>query len=360
MSKVILQPNFYLSSEYFNLENEKIFKTSWLFGCFTTEISEKNDFIIKKFPFGEIVIRNFNGEFKAFFNICAHRFSKLFLANKGNSIIECPYHGWRYNDQGKAQVIPNKKECFGIDFSSDRYSLIFLDTSVCGKFIFVRFNTEPSQPSLSEFLGNMYDYLNEVSRKMGDKIDENKMSIGSNWKLIIENSLEDYHLNCVHKETLAKLLSPKYHSQFNDNTSSTNIELLEGSGEKMKKMSVFFEHSSHAEGYQHEFIFPNLAVATTNGVSFFVQEAIPVTADQTTYVSHGFLTPFKTNISEVIKIQISNQFKTTNQIVFKEDAEICEGIQIALKSAVSLQGIMGTREERILHFQNRYLKSINN
>lgn len=356
MSKVILGFSKYTSDANSKLEVEKLFKKFWLFGCFTDEVSLNKDFIVKKFPFGEVVIRNFDGEIKAFFNICPHRFSKLFLKEQGNSIIECPYHGWRYDNKGTASAIPFKRDCFGAEFRQENYQLKFLRCEIVGKFIFIKIDTNQEDISLKDFLGDSYVYLLEVSEKMAARIDRNEMLIRSNWKLVIENSLEDYHLGKVHPETLAKLLSSKYTSSFTPFTSTTRIDLLDSNVAKIKKLGSFFQDRLEVEGYKHVFIFPNLAIATTEGLSFFVQEAIPLGTCETKYVSFGYLSKFKDNLVNLIKDQLSEQFKETNRQVFKEDAEICEGIQDAMMSPVEFQGVLGMREDRIKHFQELYLK----
>lgn len=353
--EVILKPKHYTSNDLYQAEVSRLFRSCWIFACFTVDIPNDGDFIVKKMPYGEVVLRNAKGVIQAFHNICAHRFSKLFLSECGNSIIECPYHGWRYDTQGKASVVPLKKDCFGAEFQQDKYQLKFLNVSICGKFVFINLSYDNT---LNEYLGPKCEHLLNISDKMDQRIEKNRMSIKANWKLVIENSLEDYHLAKVHSNSLAKLLSSKYASSFESNTSTTNIDLLDMNKEKVKKMQIFFQSRHETVGYQHDFIFPNLAIATTNGLSFFIQEAIPESHDKTIYTSHGFLTSFKPSISESIKDHVSEQFRSANRTVFMEDSEICEGIQIALNSPVELPGVLGRREDRIKHFHDLYLKNV--
>lgn len=355
MFKIKLSTNKYLSSEVFK-QDVHLFQNIWLFAGFKYEIEKRGDYLVKKFPFGEIVIRNFGDKIKAFFNICPHRFSRLFSESTGNSIIECPYHGWRFDEDGKPSAIPHKKECFGDLNDLENLSLKFIELEICGEFIFIRVFKDENSPTLIDYLGKDYSTLIDASKFLTNKIDTHEYEFNANWKIVIENSLEEYHLLKVHPETLAQVLSPGIKYKFESFSSTSNIELKENNALKLKKIKTLFNESLDLSGYQHTFIFPNLAIATTEGVSFFIQEAWPTSEDTTRYISHGFLPTFKTSCASMIQNQIAEQYKNTNRKIFNEDLSICNGIQIALNSAINYSGILGKREERILHFQNIYLK----
>lgn len=353
MSKVILEFDHYISESVAKSEVDKVFLNSWLFACFGTDIPKQNDFFVKKYPFGEVVILNLGESFTAFFNICPHRFSKLFLQNQGNSIIECPYHGWRFNGEGIPYAVPFKKECFGKDFEPENYKLSKIQCEVVGNFIFVK--VKDDDVDLIRFLGEKYLYLKEISQFLKNRIDNNEMEIKSNWKLVIENSLEDYHLLKIHPETLSKVLSSNYESHTLGFCSSTNIKLKELSRLSLSKLATFFESKFDIDDYRHDFIFPNLAIATTEGLSFFVQEAWPVSVGVTKFISHGFLNDFKPGLSDLVRENITSNFIKTNRNVFIEDAQVCEGIQEALTLPVILEGVLGSREDRVKQFQEVYL-----
>lgn len=353
----MLTSNYYLSNETFQKEKQS-FQNLWLFACFKQDLKNEGDYVLKKFPFGEVIIRNFGEKIKAFFNICPHRFSRIFSESSGNSILECPYHGWRFNESGNPSVIPHKKDCFGNEFDLEKASLKFLDIDYCGEFVFLRAHKNQHSITLEDFLGIDYSTLLKISSFLSTRIDTHEYSFKANWKLVIENSLEEYHLLKVHPETLAQILSNNIKYELNPYSSSSTISLQEKNSNKLQKIKKFFTNSLEQADYKHTFIFPNLAIATTEGFSFFIQEAWPLSAEETKYISHGFLPNFQTSCSPIIQQQITEQYKNTNRKVFYEDLSICDGIQIALKTVANYEGILGKREERIHHFQSLYLKTL--
>src|SRR5687768_6801823 len=95
---------------------------------FTTHVSARS-----------IVVQNFEGELRAFANVCSHRFSAIRREPSGNGILQCPYHGWIYNKDGIPYSIPRKprfddmtdeRRC---ELALDRY-----DLELCGTLVFIR------------------------------------------------------------------------------------------------------------------------------------------------------------------------------------------------------------------------------
>ena len=74
----------------------------------------------------------------------------------------------------------------------------------CGSLYFLTLNNKVK--SLKEYLGEYYKEIEEMTNGFGKQIDVNRMKIKSNWKVIIENTMEAYHLGLVHTDTLAKLM----------------------------------------------------------------------------------------------------------------------------------------------------------
>lgn len=54
----------------------------------------------------ELVIARLGGEVVAFRDRCAHRLSKLSLGSVLEDRLQCPYHGWQYQADGKCAFIP--------------------------------------------------------------------------------------------------------------------------------------------------------------------------------------------------------------------------------------------------------------
>jgi len=80
-----------------------------------------------------VIWRTTDGKTHAMKDRCVHRGTALSLGRVVNNCIECPYHGWRYNSEGKCSLIPQQEkqsipEKAKIDsyLCQERYGLIWV------------------------------------------------------------------------------------------------------------------------------------------------------------------------------------------------------------------------------------------
>lgn len=90
-----------------------------------------------------------------------------------------------------------------------------------------------------------------------------------NWKLLVENVVESYHISFAHPETFVP----------------TGITSASANSNKFKGSSSYFEienKAKHVEtgslskNYKHAFIFPNLFVSLTAGTVGFMSYIVPL------------------------------------------------------------------------------------
>ncbi|MCP4877372.1 MAG: Rieske (2Fe-2S) protein [Gammaproteobacteria bacterium] len=99
----------YNNDELTELEMEQIFLRNWVFVGHVSDIPNSGDYLC----FGmanerAVIVRDREGQVRAFHNICRHRASRVVAEEKGhcgNSFI-CPFHGWSYNLDGTLENIP--------------------------------------------------------------------------------------------------------------------------------------------------------------------------------------------------------------------------------------------------------------
>jgi phenylpropionate dioxygenase-like ring-hydroxylating dioxygenase large terminal subunit len=103
-----ISPYHYHNQEVFEKEKSQIFHNNWIFVAFGNDLLNHNDFVTKTIGGIPIVIQNFNGNIKAFMNVCSHRFSTIQNEEKGNRALFCPYHGWSFDKEGMPNGIPKK------------------------------------------------------------------------------------------------------------------------------------------------------------------------------------------------------------------------------------------------------------
>ncbi len=126
-----LPSDFYHSSSVFNQETESIFKNEWLWVGRSEELSLVGSYIttdIIGYPI--IILRDNSNDLKAFHNVCRHRAAKVVSTKSGVcKHIICPYHGWKYDLNGKLMDTP--RFYANDDFDEDNHSLkCFFDSFI--------------------------------------------------------------------------------------------------------------------------------------------------------------------------------------------------------------------------------------
>src|SRR5262249_33996726 len=139
----------YTSSEFAALEMERLWPRVWQVACREEELPNRGDFV--EYPIGDqsiLVVRGDDGAISAFHNACMHRGTGL--ANGCGSlpgVIQCRYHGWRYDLTGALVGVPDREEFPGLP-DDVRLGPVRCDT--WGGFVFV--NMDADAPPLLEFL----------------------------------------------------------------------------------------------------------------------------------------------------------------------------------------------------------------
>ena len=148
----------YHDRDFFELEKQAIFRSSWQVVCHVSDVPRTGDYYTLDF-LGEaiIVVRGDDGAVRAFHNVCRHRASRLLEGPNGHcgKRITCGYHAWSYALDGRLVGIPNRAQFKGLD--ATRHGLAQLDLEIYMGFIFVRL--APGLPSVREMAAPYADEL---------------------------------------------------------------------------------------------------------------------------------------------------------------------------------------------------------
>ncbi len=183
-------------------ERQHLFHEDWICVGRAEEIPNKGDF----FSFdlcGEplIIVHGRDGVKRALSNVCRHRGATLVEGSGNTRAFLCPYHHWGYDTTGKLTAAPKIDERPGFDPSTCRLPEVAF-TEWHG-FLFVSLGKNP--PSLAETLAPLdalvapYHLQDMRLRYLTEEV------WGTNWKCLMENFMEGYHLSPLHRETLHKV-----------------------------------------------------------------------------------------------------------------------------------------------------------
>ena len=195
----LLPPSHYFSLEQHELELERLFSPSWHLLATRAELASDGDFLTLELFGRPLLLRNFQGEIRAFLNVCAHRHCLLTHVRRGrDSRFRCQYHGWEYNKEGRTGRIPDAG-CFR-PFDRASAHLKTFPTETCGDLIFVCL--DDCAQSLKDHLGPYHAYCAGSFAGAFRQAWTFEAQYECNWKVVIENSLESYHVPCLHQKTL--------------------------------------------------------------------------------------------------------------------------------------------------------------
>ncbi|MDC0033151.1 aromatic ring-hydroxylating dioxygenase subunit alpha [Alphaproteobacteria bacterium] len=191
------------------LEEERtaIFDRSWIYCGHESEIREPGDFRTRDVCGRPVIFaRDGQGDIRVFLNACRHRAAQVCREPRGNTRrYNCFYHGWSYDRDGKLVGVPGE-DSYPPGFDKADYSLAKAPRVEGYKgFWFISFN--PDVMELEEHLAGATEYLDLVvdqspSGTMEVVEGTQEYDIRANWKLLVENSFDDYHLLTTHKTWL--------------------------------------------------------------------------------------------------------------------------------------------------------------
>lgn len=192
-----LPGEYYTSAEIYQRESDRIFNSRWLCIGRAEQIPHPgNYFLVNIGTESIIVVRNNNGEVKAFYNLCRHRGTRLCKQERGTfyHTISCPYHGWSYNLDGELNAAPLMNE---LDyFCKEDYPLHKVAIETWEGFLFLNLapNPEPFATAFAPLI-NKFTQWHLPKLQVAQRIEYN---IQANWKLILQNYSECYHCPLVH------------------------------------------------------------------------------------------------------------------------------------------------------------------
>jgi len=194
----------YTSKEWFDREQERIFSRVWRFAGFVEDISEPGQYVSVQAGLNNIfIVMGRDHRLRAFHNICRHRGTQLLRAvGKTQKAITCPYHDWTYDLEGRLVSVPNES-CEFPDLDKGCLGLKEASVDVWKSMLFV--HPDPNARSIMKWFGPIDQHIgpHEVDSLVEYPKAATSHDIRANWKIVVENYIDAYHLAHLHAGTLA-------------------------------------------------------------------------------------------------------------------------------------------------------------
>ncbi len=190
----------YYDKDFMEKEWAHLWSKVWQIAGVESDLPDAGDYLVYKIRHEQvIVVRQDDGEIKAFYNVCPHRGNRLVQNNCGSAAsFTCPFHSWNFGICGKLNKITDE-ETFRPEVIKHRPNLKAIRCETLAGIIFV--NLDPMAPPVRERIGLPEGYLEAY------KIDEMHVvrhvvsEWAANWKTGVDAFYETYHLHAVHPET---------------------------------------------------------------------------------------------------------------------------------------------------------------
>ena len=196
-----LPPGIFHDAGIYDLEKDRLFHKGWVCVGRTAEMPRAGDFISYDILDQPVfVIRQQDGSVKAFPNVCLHRCARLVEGNGHVRKVSCPYHSWTYELDGQLIGAPFMQKT--ADFKVSNYRLDPLPCEIWHGFIYVSLNR--SAMPLSNQLNELDEHIADFRVADYVPVYEEHEVWDTNWKCLVENFMDVYHLHRVHADSFGK------------------------------------------------------------------------------------------------------------------------------------------------------------
>ena len=189
----------YTDPDFFELEKRKMWPRVWQFAAREEELPEPGDYVVyenvgKSF----IVMRQEDGSVRAFGNVCLHRGRKLKTQDGWTAELQCPFHGFTWNNDGSLKQIPCRWDFPHLQ--NEEMKLPEISVGRWGGYIFIR--EAADGPSLEDYLAPMPDHFRRWKHEeCATAIWVGKV-VPANWKVVMEAFMESWHTVVTHPQLL--------------------------------------------------------------------------------------------------------------------------------------------------------------
>lgn len=287
-------------------QERAVFADTWQAVARTDQLREPGSFVATDIQGEPLVLtRAEDGQLHALSNVCRHHAACVAAGEGTSAELTCPYHGWRYQLDGRLKSAPRLGPAR--DFERSAFSLPRFAVETWGPLVFVHLG-EPSGPVASQLAPLSLRRLDElvfVARRSWE--------IGCNWKVYVDNYLDGgYHVACLHHDLAAKLDLEDYRTELHDTLSVQSC--TGGKDERVGSDAVY------------AFLFPNFML-NRYGPWLDTNLVIPLGVDRCLTVFDYYLEPEKARDLQFIQ----ESLKASDQVQ-QEDIGICESVQRGLQS----------------------------
>ncbi|MFZ4718917.1 MAG: aromatic ring-hydroxylating oxygenase subunit alpha [Ilumatobacteraceae bacterium] len=343
----------FVDEDWFAAEVSTLVAPQWMCIALADDVREVGDLhpvTLAGIPL--LVARGKDGAVRVFHNVCSHRGATLVDEPVcGASRITCPYHQWMYGLDGALEHTPHAggfRVHTAPEIDQNEHSLRSVRSEVWNGFVFV--DLSGKAVPFEDHIAPTAERLAPVDFSLfrHDRDLDQAYTLRSNWKTIVENFVESYHVPQVHPD-LQKFNPMSAHFQILGGAhyagqggtaygASDNPEPMPG--EDLPKMQGLVEQSW---SYESLYAFPNFIIAPIENMTFVLfafPQSAGVTDERLVFFFYG--DESMTEAHRAGRAHVADAIVQVNL----EDIGIVEACQRGRRSPAFTGGVFLPQQER--------------
>ncbi|MEP2987358.1 MAG: aromatic ring-hydroxylating dioxygenase subunit alpha [Parasphingorhabdus sp.] len=344
--------DMYTSTRLFDDEMENIFRQDWICVGRLDQVQKPGDYFTIDIA-GEplVVARGEDDELRALSAVCRHRYMAVVSGSGNASRFICPYHRWVYGNDGMLRSAPHMAKPVEADGSACRLPEFHIETWL--GFIFVSLAEQPA--AFAPQMEGAYDIMAPYQMESWRTAVAYDDIWSGNWKMGIETGLEGYHIEGLHPNSFAGLMTSKgctfqaAGGLWNSYRIDINLDHPLGVQSKPYAERMGGDDLTSAPTLS---IYPNTNISCSQGNANWLT-FMPINPGETRVIG-GFLVPpdeYERLRAEPEELELTGQLINA---INNEDASAMIDLQKNVKSRAAKPGQLNIREEPLLYFY-RYL-----
>ncbi len=347
----LLAPRDYSAPDVYAREQAGIFRRSWICVSAQDQLSEHGQQLGIDVGGVPVVVRNDSGTLRAFRNVCAHRHS--LVARPGftcRPTLQCQYHGWEYDSEGKLSKLPDGPSFKGWKATGARLEPLRCETA--WNLVFV--NATPGPSTLREDMGALAPALDRHFN--GLKLYYRQVTEHDvNWKVIVENAVEGYHVPMVHPTTFVTYGEERFHDHVIAPQYTQFHDLASQKSDRDQMIDRMLFRSERLWTYSHTLAYPNHMLSWAG----FYREWVvvePLGPRRSRRIGYGFF-PADVRVTGRLGLplrmavgEIARRTRKMADKILGEDSSLWESVQRGTEAS-TFKGVISAREERVAAFQ---------
>ncbi|MFD1632990.1 aromatic ring-hydroxylating oxygenase subunit alpha [Haloplanus ruber] len=346
-----LPAKYFTDPDVWEMEKEKVFGRYWIYAGHENCIPDAGDYFTRTVGDKQVIVaRDDDGTVRAFYNVCAHRGSKMVedtpMTDPGNmDRIQCPYHLWTYDLDGDLRSTPRSFEEASLNpdlddsdvsgLDPDENGLLEVQTDSIGPLVFLNFADDPPH-TLDEQAGRMKTRLESLPLEEYQHARRYVSEVECNWKTFGGNYSECDHCQANHQDWITGIQLDESELEVNDYhwvLHYTHEEDIED------ELRIHDEHEA-----QFHYLWPNFTVnmyGTADGYGTYIID--PIDEGRFQLIADYYFADPDLSADEEEFIRTSRQLQ-------EEDFELVERQYEGLTSGALGQGQLGPNEHTLHRF----------